>query len=121
MIIGCERSGLKLEFNESGPTSPTQLLLPDGSVGKKTLEMHFVESAEKGRGDANRLHHQRRGRMHAIFPCECYKTDQYKLLALILSGTLAGFVGRRSRSAFSMDCSSDGLHKAEFESTLSGG
>ena len=38
---------INLEFNENGPVSTTPLLLADGTIGKKSLEIHFAESAEK--------------------------------------------------------------------------
>jgi hypothetical protein len=43
---------INLEFNENGPVSTTPLLLADGTIGKKSLEIHFAESAEKSLAQA---------------------------------------------------------------------
>jgi hypothetical protein len=46
-VPSSEPISINLEFDEKGPVSTTPLLLPDGTIGKKSLELHFVESAEK--------------------------------------------------------------------------
>lgn len=55
LIIGGlsdEPISINLEFDGNGPLSTTPLLLTDGTVGKKSLEVHFAESAEKALSQA---------------------------------------------------------------------
>jgi hypothetical protein len=55
LVIGVPSNdpiSINLEFNENGPTSTTPLVIDDGTIGKKSLEMHFAESAEKALAQA---------------------------------------------------------------------
>jgi hypothetical protein len=55
LVVGApskESIAINLEFDGNGPLSTTSLLLADGTIGKKSLEVHFVESAERALAQA---------------------------------------------------------------------
>jgi len=55
LVVGVpsnEPIAINLEFDGNGPLSTTPLMLADGTIGKKSLEVHFAESAEKALSQA---------------------------------------------------------------------